>query len=55
MKKVAVVFWSGTGNTEAMAQAVGEGVKQGGAEAAVMSVDQAAYVCTQAGAWVDPS
>ena len=41
MKKVAVVFWSGTGNTEAMAQAVGEGVKKGGAEASVMSVDQA--------------
>ncbi len=41
MKKIAVVFWSGTGNTEAMAQAVGEGVKKGGAEAAVMSVDQA--------------
>ena len=41
MKKIAVVFWSGTGNTEAMAQAVGEGVKKGGAEASVMSVDQA--------------
>lgn len=25
MKKVAVVYWSGTGNTEAMAQAVKEG------------------------------
>ena len=30
MKKIAVVFWSGTGNTEAMAQAVGEGVKKAG-------------------------
>lgn len=25
MKKVAVVYWSGTGNTEAMAYAVAEG------------------------------
>ena len=27
MSKVAVVYWSGTGNTEAMAMAVAEGVK----------------------------
>ena len=33
MSKVAVVFWSGTGNTEAMAQAVVEGAKNKGAEA----------------------
>ena len=33
MSKVAVIFWSGTGNTEAMAKAVTEGT--GGAEAAV--------------------
>ena len=32
MSKAAVVFWSGTGNTEAMAQVVLEGVKQAGAE-----------------------
>ena len=31
MKKMAVVFWSGTGNTEAMAQAVAEGAKEKGA------------------------
>lgn len=36
MSKTAVVFWSGTGNTEAMAQAVAEGI---GADAAVFSVD----------------
>lgn len=41
MKKVAVVYWSGTGNTEAKAGAVAEGVKKGGAEVAMMSVDQA--------------
>ena len=31
--KIAVVYWSGTGNTEAMAQAVAEGAKSAGAEA----------------------
>lgn len=33
MSKVAVVYWSGTGNTEAMAQKVLEGAKAAGAEA----------------------
>ena len=32
MKKVAVVYWSSTGNTEAMANAVAEGAKAAGAE-----------------------
>lgn len=31
MKKVAVVFWSGTGNTEAMADAVAKGAQAAGA------------------------
>lgn len=31
--KIAVVYWSSTGNTEAMAQAVVEGAKHAGAEA----------------------
>ena len=31
--KIAVVYWSSTGNTEAMAQAVLEGAKKAGAEA----------------------
>ena len=31
--KIAVVYWSSTGNTEAMAQAVAEGAKHAGAEA----------------------
>ena len=29
MSKVAVVYWSGTGNTEMMAQKVAEGAKRG--------------------------
>ena len=36
MSKVAVVYWSGTGNTEAMASAVAEGVKEKGSEAVLM-------------------
>ena len=37
MSKVAVVYWSGTGNTEAMAKAVEEGINGAGAEAVVVS------------------
>ena len=36
MSKVAVVFWSGTGNTGIMATNVAEGVKEAGAEADVI-------------------
>ena len=36
MSKTAIVFWSGTGNTEAMAQAVREGMEAKGAEVTVM-------------------
>lgn len=32
MSKIAVVYWSGTGNTEAMANLVAEGAKAAGAE-----------------------
>ena len=32
MAKVAVVYWSGSGNTEAMANAVVEGAKEKGAD-----------------------
>jgi len=32
MSKLAVIYWSGTGNTEAMANAVAEGAKAAGAE-----------------------
>ena len=32
MRKIAVVYWSGTGNTEAMANAVAAGAKAAGAE-----------------------
>lgn len=32
MSKIAVVYWSGTGNTEAMAQKVADGAREAGAE-----------------------
>ena len=32
MSKIAVLYWSGTGNTEAMANAVADGAKEKGAE-----------------------
>ena len=37
MSKIAVVYWSGTGNTEAMASAVADGVKAGGGEATLFT------------------
>ncbi len=39
MSKVAVVYWSGTGNTEAMANFVAEGAKSKGAETEVFTAD----------------
>ncbi len=39
MSKVAVVYWSGTGNTEAMAGAVEAGAKEKGAEVSVFGSD----------------
>ena len=36
MNNIAIVYWSGTGNTEAMAQAIAEGVREAGASAALL-------------------
>ena len=38
---IPVVYWSGTGNTQAMAEAVAEGIVSAGAEANVMEVGNA--------------
>ncbi len=40
MSKVAVVYWSGTGNTEAMANAVVEGAKAAGAEVELFTASE---------------
>lgn len=41
MSKIYVVYWSQTGNTEAMANAVGEGIQSAGGEAEIVEVSQA--------------
>ena len=40
MKKAAVIYWSGTGNTQAMAEAVLAGMQEAGAEAEMLTPDQ---------------
>ena len=37
MSKLAVIYWSGTGNTRAMAEAVAEGAKAAGADVDLLS------------------
>ena len=37
MSKVAVVYWSGTGNTESMANAVADGARGAGAEVSLLT------------------
>lgn len=39
--KVNVVFWTGSGNTEAMANAIAEGAESAGAQVEVMPVSEA--------------
>ena len=49
MSKAAVIFWSQTGNTEQMANAIADGIREGGMEcdllnvAAVSAADAAKY------------
>ncbi|HCD43598.1 MAG TPA: flavodoxin [Lachnoclostridium sp.] len=63
MSKIAVVYWSGTGNTEAMAAAVLEGIKEKGADGLLLtssefdasmidSLDAIAFGCPAMGAEV---
>ena len=63
MKKTAVIYWSGTGNTKAMAEAVLEGMKEAGADAALLEpgdvngstlsgVDAVAFGCPAMGSEV---
>ena len=44
MKKAAVIFWSGTGNTETMARAVADGAKAAGANVDLLTSGDAAGV-----------
>ena len=38
--KIGVIYWSGTGNTEMMANAVADGARAAGAEVDVMTVSE---------------
>ena len=40
MSKTAIVYWSGTGNTEEMAKAIQAGTRQAGEEAQLFDVEQ---------------
>ncbi|WP_053955242.1 flavodoxin [Inediibacterium massiliense] len=41
MKNVSVIYWSGTGNTKLMAEAVAEGAKDKGCEVKLINVEDA--------------
>lgn len=44
MDKIYVVYWSQSGNTQAMAEAVGKGITDAGKEAAVVYVGDASSI-----------
>ena len=46
---ISVVYWSGTGNTQAMAEAVAEGIKAAGQEAELLEVGNADAATVAAG------
>lgn len=61
--EIAVIYWSGTGNTQMMAEAVAEGIKEAGEQAVVKNVseitpdeaasyDKIAFGCSAMGAEV---
>ena len=63
LMEIAVIYWSGTGNTKMMAEAVAEGIAEAGAQAGVKSVseitpdeaaayDKIAFGCSAMGAEV---
>lgn len=44
MAKIAVVYWSGTGNTQAMAEAVLEGAKEGETKAELLTASELSLI-----------
>ena len=40
MKQIPVIFWTGTGNTQMMADAIAEAINAAGAEAVVKNVSE---------------
>ena len=49
MSRVAVVYWSGMGNTEAMAKAVAEGARNKGAEVDLLTASEVSSVAAYDG------
>ena len=47
MSKISVVYWSGTGNTESMANAIAKGITDGGKEADCVAVNSASLIDLQ--------
>ena len=41
MKKISIIYWSGTGNTEKIAELIEEGAKEAGNEVTLKDVNQA--------------
>lgn len=41
MKKTSIIYWSGTGNTQMMAEAIKEGAVESGKDAKLMRVEEA--------------
>lgn len=41
MSKISVIYWSGTGNTQMMAEALAEELQKNGSDVKLLSVDQA--------------
>lgn len=40
MSTIGIIYWSGSGNTQAMAEAIAEGIKIAGAEADILTVSE---------------
>ncbi len=40
MEKIAVIYWTGTGNTRTMAESIAEGIKSAGAETELFNVSE---------------
>ena len=44
MSKLAVIYWSGTGNTQTMAEAVAAGAREAGADVSLLTCAEANYI-----------
>ncbi len=48
MKKVVIVYWSGSGNTKMMAEAIEAGAKEAGADVSLLEVSEASVADVEA-------